>query len=237
MTQPVPPIDPRIEPALAWFRANGWTPFPFQIEAWEAYLDGRSGLVHSPTGTGKTLAAWMGPLVAQASSLSPEHSLEGCATKSENRLEACATMASAHKGLKVLWITPLKALASDTLASLQLPVPGLGLDWTAERRAGDSTAPGRAKEAQPTPDPLVTPPESLSLMLTREDVFKVFADLQLVVVDEWHELMASKRGVQTELGLARLLRISPKLRTWGVSATLGNLGEALDTLLGVDPNA
>lgn len=198
-----------VDPALKWFHENGWEPFPFQIQSWEAYLAGRSGLVHSPTGTGKTLAAWMGTL-----------------------LEAVQEPNS-DRGLKVLWITPLKALAADTLASLQFPVQGLGLDWTIETRTGDTTATIRAKQADRMPEGLVTTPESLSLMLSREDVFKIFADLRLVVVDEWHELMASKRGVQTELCLARLRRIAPKVRTWGLSATLGNLQEALDTLLGV----
>jgi ATP-dependent helicase Lhr and Lhr-like helicase len=139
--------------------------------------------------------------------------------------------------LRVLWITPLRALAADTLASLQFPVQSLGIDWRVEARTGDTTSSARAKQAERMPECLVTTPESLTLMLTREDVREVFQNLSFVVVDEWHELIASKRGVQTELALARIRAISPKTRTWGLSATLGNLQDALETLLGTTRGA
>lgn len=183
--------------------------FPFQREVWRAYLEGKSGLIHSPTGTGKTLAAWMGPLIE--------------ALGSQKKVE----------GLRVLWITPLRALAADTVASLQRATDGLAMNWRVESRTGDTSTAQRSKQAEKMPAALVTTPESLSLMLTHTDSVDVFANLKLVVVDEWHELMASKRGVQTELCLARLRRLSPELRTWGLSATLGNLEEALQTLVGV----
>lgn len=196
----------RVARIKCWFEGQGWEPFPFQSEVWRAYLGGKSGLIHSPTGTGKTLGAWLGAVV------------EG----------------DASAGLQVLWITPLRALAADTLASLQQPLASLGSNWRVEARTGDTSAGQRAKQTERMPEGLVTTPESLTLMLTRDDCFDVFRNLKLIVVDEWHELMASKRGVQTELALARLRRICPTVRTWGLSATLGNLDEALDTLLGTN---
>jgi ATP-dependent Lhr-like helicase len=138
--------------------------------------------------------------------------------------------------LTVLWITPLRALAADTEDALRAPIEDLGLPWTVESRTGDTAPRIRARQGKRLPTALVTTPESLALLLTRNEAATLFEDLELVVVDEWHELMASKRGVQTELALARLRRWRPKLRTWGLSATLGNIDTARDTLLGVGPH-
>lgn len=201
-----------------WFARQGWEPFPFQQEVWDAYVRGRSGLIHSATGTGKTLAAWMGPLAEWLEE-------PGAATQGRGKREDAPP-------LRVLWITPLRALAADTAASLILPLEGLGVPWTVEMRTGDTSASLKAKQAKQMPTALVTTPESLTLMLTRPDSEGLFDDLRLVVVDEWHELMSTKRGVQVELALARLRRVRPDLRIWGISATLGNLVGAMDTLLG-----
>jgi ATP-dependent helicase Lhr and Lhr-like helicase len=200
-----------LAPARAWFAERGWSPFAFQEEVWGAYLDGEGGLVHAATGTGKTYAAWLGPL-----------------------LEALAAgeAGSAAPPLRVLWITPLRALAADTEAALRQGIEGLGLGWTLESRTGDSPAAVRARQRSRLPTALVTTPESLALLLTREDAASLFAGLRAVVVDEWHELLGTKRGVQTELALARLRGWRPDLRTWGLSATVGNLDDALDALLG-----
>jgi ATP-dependent Lhr-like helicase len=197
-----------------WFAHHGWTPFPFQHEVWRAYLQGESGLVHAATGTGKTYAAWLGPV------------LEWLRDYPAARRKPAAP-------LTVLWITPLRALAADTEDALRSPIEDLGLPWTVESRTGDTSARVRARQRERLPTALVTTPESLSLLLTREEAPALFEHLQLVVVDEWHELMASKRGVQTELCLARLRRLRPSLRTLGLSATLGNLDTARDALLGV----
>ena len=134
--------------------------------------------------------------------------------------------------LRVLWITPLRALASDTAAALALPVEDLELDWSIETRTGDTTTSTRARQSRRLPTALVTTPESLSLLLSRDRASGQFADLRLVVVDEWHELMGTKRGVQTQLVLSRLRGISPRLRTWGLSATIGNIDEAARALVG-----
>jgi ATP-dependent helicase Lhr and Lhr-like helicase len=192
----------------AWFASQGWEIFDFQREVWDAYAKGESGLVHSATGTGKTFAAWFAPIVAELARPSSE------------------------KGLKVLWLTPLRALAADTAASLSAPLAALGLDWAVETRTGDTTSSQRKRQATRMPAALVTTPESLSLMFAKADHAEVFRGLQLVVVDEWHELMSTKRGTQTELVLAHLRRLVPGLRTWGVSATLGNLDEAGQALVG-----
>ncbi len=206
----------------AWFERRGWSPFAFQREVWAAYLAGESGLIHAATGTGKTYAAWLGPL------------LEWMETHEPDPRPWRRTRRAAAPPLRVLWLTPLRALAADTEAALRAPLAGLGLPWTLERRTGDTSASVRDRQREKLPTALVTTPESLSLLLSRPDARELFADLACVVVDEWHELLGSKRGVQTELALARLRRFRPALRTWGLSATLGNLDAALAALLGVE---
>ncbi|MFM7181275.1 MAG: ligase-associated DNA damage response DEXH box helicase [Verrucomicrobiales bacterium] len=187
-----------------WFDARGWKPLPFQREAWAAYGDGKSGLIHAPTGLGKTLAAWLGPVLAHGD----------------------------EDGLRVLWLTPLRALAADTVRGLQEALDGAGLSRKVEARTGDTTSGARARQKAKPPFALVTTPESLSLMLTDAARCDQLAGLRAVVVDEWHELLGSKRGVQTELCLARLRGLNPDLRVWGLSATIGNLDQAKHVLLG-----
>lgn len=209
------------EPILELFAERGWQPFPFQLEAWEAYRAGHSGLIHAATGTGKTLAAWLGPI------------LEWLAENPDR----ASWKPKSPPPLRVLWITPLKALAADTAGALSFAAADLGLPWTIATRTGDTKSSARQKQAKRLPTALVTTPESLTLLLTHPDTRERFADLRAVVVDEWHELLASKRGVQLELALARLRRWRPHLRTWGLSATLGNLPEALSALTGTPGGA
>jgi len=197
----------------AWFGSRGWTPFAFQREVWEAYRRGESGLVHAATGTGKTYAIWIASLLEQ---------------RSEGQLAR-----SARSALRVLWITPLRALAADTAASLREPLAALGIRWRVETRTGDTSPSQRARQERQLPESLVTTPESLTILLTRDDVAEAVRDLRLVVVDEWHELMGTKRGVQVELALARLRALVPGVRTWGLSATIGNLEVASRALFGV----
>lgn len=198
---------------LDWFRAAGREPFPFQLECWEAYLIGRSGLLHAPTGTGKTLAAWLGPVM--------EFEREGAAAQ--------------RQPLRVLWITPMRALATDTTRALQECAAALELPWTVEKRTSDTSAAQRARQRESLPTALVTTPESLSIQLSQPGARQRFAGLRAVIVDEWHELLSTKRGVQAELCLARLRRWTPGLRIWGLSATLSNLDGAMDALLGAGP--
>ncbi|HUR94477.1 MAG TPA: ligase-associated DNA damage response DEXH box helicase [Gemmatimonadales bacterium] len=207
-----------LECVREWFRLHDWTPFAFQEQVWTAYLAGESGLIHAATGTGKTYAAWLGPILEW---------LRDYPSRPRPKPEA-------PPPLRVLWITPLRALAGDTEAALRAPIEDFGLPWTVQSRTGDTPARVRARQRERLPTALVTTPESLSLLLTREDASELFGHLELVVVDEWHELLASKRGVQTELALARLRQFRPSLRTLGLSATLGNLDVARDALLGLD---
>ena len=192
---------------------RGWRPFAFQREVWAAMAAGESGLLHATTGSGKTLAVWLGAL----------------------------QRARAGPGLQVLWITPMRALAADTLRALQLPLPALAPSWAVGARTGDTPSAERARQDRRLPAALVTTPESLSLMLTRESAGAELGGVQTVIVDEWHELIASKRGVQVQLAVARLRRWNPGLVVWGLSATLGNSVDAMHTLVagvgGVADNA
>ncbi|MCW5937553.1 MAG: ligase-associated DNA damage response DEXH box helicase [Fimbriimonadaceae bacterium] len=204
------PLD-RIED---WFARRGWTPAPFQREVWQAYLAGASGLLHSSTGSGKTLGVWMGILAEEAAGREPA------------------------RGPVALWLTPLRALAADTLAALQEPLDGLGLaQWRIEARTGDTSPTAKQRQTRNPPNALVTTPESLSLLLAAKDGRDLLGHLRLVVIDEWHELLGTKRGVQTELALARLRRWNRGLRVWGLSATLGNTEEAAKVLHPGEPFA
>lgn len=199
-------------PLTAWFASQGWKPLPFQREVWKRYLAGESGLLHTPTGSGKTLAAIGGPLL-QALHQQDTHA---------NR--------PSH-ALSILWVTPLRALATDSARALQQPVQALGLDWHIGLRTGDASARDKRLARAGKLDLLVTTPESLALLLSYPEAAANFAQLRCVIVDEWHELLGNKRGVLLQLGLVRLRALSPALRLWGLSATLGNLAEARDVLL------
>ncbi len=224
-----PEPHPLLAPARAWFAAQGWSPFPFQEAVWTAFAAGESGLVHAPTGMGKTYAAALGPMV-----LGLQGSVDEAAP------------------LQLVWITPLRALAADTGLALERAAKALQPHWTIDVRTGDTGTAARARQARRLPTALVTTPESLTLLLSRPDWRERFAHLQAIVVDEWHELLSTKRGVQVELALARLRGLSndlraahsgvrprggpsglpPPLRTWALSATLANLDDALSALTG-----
>ncbi|MFY3989264.1 ligase-associated DNA damage response DEXH box helicase [Achromobacter xylosoxidans] len=200
----------RDAPLAAWFAARGWKPAPFQRETWRRYLDGESGLLHTPTGSGKTLAAFGGPLL--------------------EALAGDAPMAPGE-GPRVLWVTPLRALAADTTRALTQTAADMGLAWTVALRTGDASARDKRLARQGKAQALVITPESLALLLSYADASSRFRALRCIVVDEWHELLGNKRGVLLQLCLARLRRLSPGVQTWGLSATLGNLDEARAVLL------
>lgn len=205
------PPDHMLARIETWFARRGWTPSAFQRAAWQAYLAGESGLIHAPTGTGKTLAALLGPVLA---------------TETET------DSTSQTPRLRLLWVTPLRALTADTTENLQTTLTALNLPWSVERRTSDTGQSVRNRQRRRLPTVLVTTPESLSLLLSYPDTQVQLAKLRCVVVDEWHELLGSKRGVQLELCLAHLRYLQPALQTWGLSATLGNMSQALDVLLG-----
>lgn len=166
------------------------------------------GLLHASTGSGKTLAAWLGAL------------------------QICQARADMKPGrLKVLWITPMRALAADTTATLASSAKVFVPDWRIEMRTADTSAAIRARQGKHLPEVLVSTPESVSLLLASADAQTRLQSVQVVIVDEWHELLATKRGVQVQLALARLACWQPDLLCWGMSATLGNLDQALQTLV------
>ena len=222
--QPMATGSPRTL-AARWLATRGWKPFAFQRAVWKAMAQGHSGLLHATTGAGKTYAVWLGALQAFAADRPAPQARGGKPVAAP---------------LTVLWITPMRALAADTLKALQTPLLALAAEhaplarWTLGARTGDTASAERSAQSRRLPTVLVTTPESLSLLLARADAREQLASVRLVVADEWHELLGNKRGVQLQLALARLQGWNPALCIWGMSATLGNLDEALQTLLGHD---
>lgn len=194
----------------AWFADRGWQPHGFQEESWALHAEGRSGLILVPTGSGKTYAAYLGPLAQ------------------------LADVGTKPRGLSILYVSPLRALSRDIEQALRAPIESLDLPLTVESRTGDTSSTVRSRQRRSLPSILVTTPESLCLLLTQEGASDKFSDLQSIIVDEWHELLSSKRGSQVELALARLRRFAPGVRTWGLSATIANAPEAAAALVGTD---
>lgn len=199
-----------------WFDERGWQPFDYQYEVWNAFLEGKNGLLNAPTGSGKTYALWM-PMLIKWINEHPQTYRE-----------------LADNGLKLLWITPLRALARDIEQALRKVVTDLEIPWEIARRTGDVSSYKKKQLKKQMPEALITTPESLHILMAQKGYKRYFKELDAVVVDEWHELLGSKRGTQTELGLSRLKHLRPDLNIWGISATIGNLEEARDALLGVD---
>jgi ATP-dependent Lhr-like helicase len=208
-----------LAPIEAWFARQGWTPLPFQRQAWLAYLAGESGLVQVPTGSGKTYAAVMGPIAELLAEAGWD--------------EAHGKAATPPAGLRLLYLTPLRALSRDLALAIQAPITAMGWPLRLAIRNGDTSSHERGRQLRTPPQILITTPESLSLLLANARAPELFGALQAVVLDEWHELMGSKRGVQAELCLSWLRRLRPGLRTWAVSATIGNLDEAARAAVGM----
>ncbi len=206
-----------------WYRRKNWQQFPFQLEMEEAYLGGNSGLLNAPTGSGKTFAVFL-PFLAGYINQYPD-----------------TYQTRTNNGLLMLWITPLRALTNDIRKAMQEVCDEIGLPWRIMTRTGDTSAADKLALKKNLPEVLLSTPESLHLMLAQKEYPKIFRGLQVVVIDEWHELLGTKRGVQVELGLSRLKALSPRLankhsglQIWGISATIGNLEQAVDVLLGND---
>ncbi len=201
-------MDEREEAAKAWFNHQGWRAFPFQLDAWRHLWNGESGLVNAPTGSGKTYSLLI-PILLEAD-------ITGKKTT----------------GPTAIWITPIRALAKEIQMSAHRATEGLHKQWLIGVRSGDTSTRERAKQKESPPDFLITTPESLHLLLSQKGYAEYFANLRTIVVDEWHELLGSKRGVLMELALSRLKVISPALKIWGISATIGNMQQSLQILLG-----
>jgi len=207
-----------------WLSGKNYTAFPFQLEAWQHILNNESGLVNAPTGCGKTFSVFLGSLIQFIN----EHP-ENFNSKKNN-------------GLQLLWITPLRALAKDIGRAMEEVIAELGMQWRVGIRNGDTNTAERQRQKRNMPEVLIITPESLHLLLAQKGYPETFKTLRLIAVDEWHELIGSKRGVQVELALSRIVNCqqqsNPKLQTpnsklsiWGISATIGNLPEAKDVLL------
>jgi ATP-dependent Lhr-like helicase len=201
-----------------WFTSRSIRPFAFQEETWQHLLQGESGLVNAPTGCGKTFSVFIGALI-QFINNHPD----SFASKKNN-------------GLQLLWVTPLRALAKDIGRAMEEVIQSLGLQWKIGIRNGDTTAADRAKQKRQMPEVLIITPESLHLLLAQKGYAELFQSLKIIAVDEWHELMGSKRGVQVELALNRIVNsqctmVKTKPSVWGISATIGNLEEAKEVLL------
>ncbi|MBW4888614.1 ligase-associated DNA damage response DEXH box helicase [Mucilaginibacter sp. HMF5004] len=210
-----------------WFQNKKWKQFAFQLEMEEAYLDDFSGLLNAPTGSGKTFAMFLPFLAAYINKYPNDYK-----TRKNN-------------GLMMLWLTPLRALTNDIRKAMQEVCDDLELPWRIATRTGDTSAAEKAALKRKLPEVLLTTPESLHLMLAQKEYPKIFQNLHVIVTDEWHELLGTKRGVQVELALSKLKflnnTINPQsttqnspLKIWGISATIGNLEQAGQVLLGND---
>ncbi|WP_345065128.1 ligase-associated DNA damage response DEXH box helicase [Sphingobacterium thermophilum] len=193
---------------LTWLQQQTREPFSFQLQTWKKIAQGYSGMVVAPTGFGKTYSVFIGILIDYMNH--PEHY---------------------KSGLKVIWITPLRSLAKDLARAMQEVVDQIGLDWVVEVRNGDTDVKVKQRQSRQMPDVLLLTPESWHLLLAQKGRDKFFRTLKAVVIDEWHELLSTKRGVMVELAASYLKHRNPSLLIWGITATIGNLNEALQVLL------
>jgi ATP-dependent Lhr-like helicase len=197
-----------------WFKSKNWKTFEFQRKSWVAYLDGKSGLLNAPTGSGKTYALWIPCLLEFLRDNEPYD------VKPE---------------VQILWITPLRALAKDIHRAMQLVCDEMDIRWKVGLRTGETTTSERQKQKKTAPQALVITPESLHVLLSQSDYPNYLKNVKSVIVDEWHELIGTKRGVATELAISRIKKLTGnKLKIWGISATIGNLPQAKRVLLGED---
>lgn len=200
-----------------YFHEKQMVPFAFQEEAWQHIINNRSGLVNAPTGCGKTFSVFLGAVIQFIN-----NNVDDYAKKKKN-------------GLQLLWVTPLRALAKDIARAMEEVITGLGMQWEIGSRNGDTPVNERQRQRRQMPEVLIITPESLHLLLAQKNYEEVFETLQTIAIDEWHELLGSKRGVQVELAISRLVAIKSKgedmLSVWGISATIGNLDQAREVLL------
>ncbi|MFP4845947.1 ligase-associated DNA damage response DEXH box helicase [Winogradskyella sp. PE311] len=191
-----------------WMAEKGQAPFPFQTQTWQRYANGYSGMVVAPTGFGKTFSVFLAVVIDYL-----------------NHTEKYP------KGLKLLWISPLRSLAKDLAKAMTQAVDEIGLDWSVQVRNGDTPTNVRRKQERLMPDVLLTTPETMHLLFSMKKNQRFFKGVKCVAIDEWHELLGNKRGVLTELAISQLKQYSPELKIWGITATIGNLEEAKAVLL------
>ncbi|TCC90268.1 ligase-associated DNA damage response DEXH box helicase [Pedobacter frigiditerrae] len=202
---------------LDWLKKDDKKPFKFQEEAWSYYAKGYSGLVNAPTGFGKTFSLFLA-VVIEGINLSE--------VKDKKR---------AKDRLQLIWITPLRSLAKDIARAMREVLAELELDWHVGVRNGDTSQAEKLQQKKSMPEVLLITPESLHLLLAQKGSSTLFESLKCIVADEWHELLGSKRGVLVELAISRIKGLQKAnkkqhLRVWGISATIGNIEEALDVI-------
>ncbi|MEL7528171.1 MAG: ligase-associated DNA damage response DEXH box helicase, partial [Pseudomonadota bacterium] len=185
----------------SWFASRGWAARPHQLQLIDHLAQGHSTLLIAPTGAGKTLAGFLPSLV-------------------ELDMRGKVKPGQAGGGVHTLYISPLKALAVDIARNLEAPVAEMGLPIKLETRTGDTPSHKRQRQKLNPPDILLTTPEQIALLLSDPISARLFSSLKTVILDELHALVTSKRGDLLSLGLARLRRIAPRLRTIGLSATV-----------------
>ena len=191
-----------------WLGEKGFEPFGFQQETWEKFGKNCSGMVIAPTGFGKTYSVFLAVIIDFLNH--PENYKDG---------------------LQLLWITPLRALAKDIAKAMTEAIDEIGLDWKVAVRNGDTPQKERASQTKKMPEILIITPESLQLLLAQKNNQRFFKNLKCVAIDEWHELLGSKRGVLVELALSQILSYQKKVKIWGITATIGNLDEAMEVLI------
>ena len=191
-----------------WMMEKSISPFKFQVQTWQKFGNGYSGMVVAPTGFGKTYSVFLA-LISDFLNHPENYKI----------------------GLKMIWITPLRSLSKDIAKAMQEAIDEIGLDWAVGVRNGDTDPKVRQQQVKNMPEILVATPESLQLLLGQKNHQRFFKNLQTIVVDEWHELLGSKRGVLVELGISQLRKYVPKLKIWGITATIGNLDEAMEVLI------
>lgn len=204
-----------------WLDATGRKPFAFQEDTFKQYLAGYSGLLNAPTGFGKTYSLWL-PVLMDWINKHPDNWQD-----------------KRNNGLQIVWITPLRSLAKDIRRAMQEVCDAISLPWEVGLRTGDTSVAERTLQKKNMPECLVITPESIHILLAQKENSKLFSKLHTVVIDEWHELLGSKRGVLVELALSRLKAIALQsrqeaLKVWAISATIGNLDEAMEVVLGSD---
>ena len=192
----------------SWLGEKGFEPFGFQLETWEKFGNNYSGMVIAPTGFGKTYSVFLAVITDFLNN--PENYKDG---------------------LQLLWITPLRALAKDIAKAMTEAIDEIGLDWKVAVRNGDTPQAERVSQTKKMPEILIITPESLQLLLAQKNNQRFFKNLKCVAVDEWHELLGSKRGVLVELALSQIISYQKKLKIWGITATIGNLDEAMEVLI------
>ena len=181
------PSTPGYKIIHQWLATKGNHPFLFQQQTWQHIINGESGLVNAPTGCGKTFSVFLGAVIDFIN-----HHPKDYQTKNKN-------------GLQLIWITPLRALAKDIGRAMEEVIAELGMAWKVGIRNGDTTTSDRQKQKRQMPEILIITPESLHLLLAQKNYPEVFKTLKIIAVDEWHELMGGKRGVQVELAISRIV--------------------------------